>query len=422
MAGIPFPRPGPGYLLPVTRPSTILQGNHGAYSHTGPFNQYAWDFRLPEGTPVVAVRGGIVVYARDDSNIGGEDRHLFHDESNTLTIDHLDGTRSFYLHIKKDSIRVRVGEYVVRGEVIAESGHTGWCGTPHLHFTLLNASTMESIPLTFSGYEENGGIPLEGHRVPAAPLPAVPQPAIDAMRRILRGSLAAEKLGAHDIAFWFTTRLPAHKRHDGYFYDRVLTARNDILRRILSTQLETLTRKKAPALDDILVSHRCLELLAGCTGTHLKSRMKALRSALEARPPAVRLQSRSLLGPWTTGLKKECLEDITGAVNAYITALKKAPDPFKPLIRHDLERVIQSRLRAGYRSFNRLAHEARIALSPDRPAIRADVDRTWKTMKMLFSAWADHYPGEREIALMELEDSREQHRAVLKMLGPAKRN
>jgi len=107
-AGIPFPRPEAGYRIPVTRPSTVLQGNHGAFSHADRFNRYAWDFHLPDATPVTAARAGLVVYARDDSNIGGEDRALFYNESNTLTIDHLDGTRTFYLHLKKGGNRVRV--------------------------------------------------------------------------------------------------------------------------------------------------------------------------------------------------------------------------------------------------------------------------------------------------------------------------
>ena len=48
----------------------VTQGYNGSFSHKGS-NQYAIDWQMPEGTPVYAARGGVVVRTKDDSNTGG---------------------------------------------------------------------------------------------------------------------------------------------------------------------------------------------------------------------------------------------------------------------------------------------------------------------------------------------------------------
>ena len=42
-------------------PFRLSQGANGQYSHFGPKNRYAMDIAMPEGTPIIAARGGVVV-------------------------------------------------------------------------------------------------------------------------------------------------------------------------------------------------------------------------------------------------------------------------------------------------------------------------------------------------------------------------
>ena len=53
---------------------------------------------------------------------------------NFLVVKHRSGTFGTYWHLKKDSIAVKVGDSVARGQVIAQSDNTGNSSTPHLHF------------------------------------------------------------------------------------------------------------------------------------------------------------------------------------------------------------------------------------------------------------------------------------------------
>src|SRR5690242_2012149 len=60
------------YSLPYAPGTTrkITQGYDGKFSHQGS-NKYAIDWQMPEGTPVYAARGGLVVKVKDNSDIGG---------------------------------------------------------------------------------------------------------------------------------------------------------------------------------------------------------------------------------------------------------------------------------------------------------------------------------------------------------------
>src|ERR687887_203078 len=58
--GVPF---GCGLAFEVSQA-------HNTGSHLNN-DVYAWDFRMPEGVPIVAARGGVVRMARGDSTVGG---------------------------------------------------------------------------------------------------------------------------------------------------------------------------------------------------------------------------------------------------------------------------------------------------------------------------------------------------------------
>ncbi len=149
--------PSAVYLLPYAAGSgfRVTQGYNGTYSHTGP-DQYAIDFKMPPGTPVHAARDGVVVKVKDDSGVGGPSRK-FETCANYILIRHSDGTLANYAHLQKSSSRVRVGQQVSAGDLMALSGNTGFTSGPHLHFSVFKTRAdgggRESLPMMFQTAE-----------------------------------------------------------------------------------------------------------------------------------------------------------------------------------------------------------------------------------------------------------------------------
>lgn len=85
------------------------------------------DLAAPEGTPIYASRAGTVVYAGWDnsSKLGG---------GNYVSIDHGDGYKSQYMHMKE--FIVEEGQQVVQGQIIGYVGDTGGVTGFHLHFVI----------------------------------------------------------------------------------------------------------------------------------------------------------------------------------------------------------------------------------------------------------------------------------------------
>jgi murein DD-endopeptidase MepM/ murein hydrolase activator NlpD len=144
---------GSTYLISQAYPSRI--------THTTADSQYAVDIALPDGTPVYAAREGTVINARHDS-FRGNTAPVMLDQANVIEILHNDGTIAIYGHLHWDSIRVRIGARVARGEYIADSGNTGFTSGPHLHFAVIrNAGTTNvSVPIEFAGMAEVAVTPI----------------------------------------------------------------------------------------------------------------------------------------------------------------------------------------------------------------------------------------------------------------------
>jgi murein DD-endopeptidase MepM/ murein hydrolase activator NlpD len=135
---------GSTYLVSQSYPSRV--------THTTADSQYAVDIALPDGTPVYSAREGTVINARHDL-FRGAAAPVMLDQANVIEILHDDGTIAVYAHLHWDSIRVRIGEHVARGQYIANSGNTGFTSGPHLHFAVVrNAGVANvSVPVEFAG-------------------------------------------------------------------------------------------------------------------------------------------------------------------------------------------------------------------------------------------------------------------------------
>jgi len=128
----------------------ISQGFDDDTTHNKPPNQYAVDIVMPIGTPILAARAGRVMDMEDDFH-GAAQQERYLARSNHVRILHDDGTMAVYAHLQPNSLQVRQGAKVSRGQWIANSGNTGFSNGPHLHFVIqLNAGmSLESIPFRF---------------------------------------------------------------------------------------------------------------------------------------------------------------------------------------------------------------------------------------------------------------------------------
>ena len=78
---------------------------------------------------------------------------------NFLVLDIGNGNYAYYAHIQPDSFRVKVGDRVKRGQVVALVGNSGNATGPHLHFQVCNSNEMlhaEGLPYVFDSFEVLG--------------------------------------------------------------------------------------------------------------------------------------------------------------------------------------------------------------------------------------------------------------------------
>ena len=142
------------YRLPFAAATGYLvsQAFPDAVTHVTPDSRYAIDFSMPVGDGVFAARGGLVFEVAYTNFQGGIDNPGLVRRANLVRIMHDDGTFAVYAHLAWDSIRVRPGQRVTRGERIAASGNTGFSSGPHLHFAVMRntGGQIESLPVRFS--------------------------------------------------------------------------------------------------------------------------------------------------------------------------------------------------------------------------------------------------------------------------------
>lgn len=159
-------RPGQAYRVPfaVATDHPVTQAFPEVATHMTRDSQYAVDVAMPIGTDIMAARGGVVFDVAASNFRGGLDPARDGPTANVIRILHDDGTYAIYAHLNTNSIRVRPGDRVQRGQYIADSGNTGFSSGPHLHFAVVRNAGMaiESVPVTFMGQNSATIVPATG--------------------------------------------------------------------------------------------------------------------------------------------------------------------------------------------------------------------------------------------------------------------
>ncbi len=120
------------YDLPFEKGSSckLWQGYFGSFSHQ---TERALDFSMPDGSNIVAARDGVVVSVVQSNTQSCPNKSCLK-YNNFVNVYHSDGTFVSYCHIQFQGSKVKVGDKVKQGDVIALSGHSGFTSGSHLHF------------------------------------------------------------------------------------------------------------------------------------------------------------------------------------------------------------------------------------------------------------------------------------------------
>lgn len=118
------------------------------------------------GADVLAVADAVVLAVRNDmpesaqiSATGRPRNPLQNASGNFVVLDLGAGRYAFYEHLKPGSVRVRAGNHVIPGQVIAALGYTGDSTGPHLHFHIADGPSplaAEGLPYVIGHFEVLG--------------------------------------------------------------------------------------------------------------------------------------------------------------------------------------------------------------------------------------------------------------------------
>jgi hypothetical protein len=126
------------FLPPAEAETSGVFGASRVYNGVKKSQHLGLDFRVGTGTPVHATNAGTVILAR-----------LLYFEGNCVMLDHGQGLVTIYMHLSE--FKVKEGEKVAAGQLIALSGGTGRSTGPHLHFAVrwrgeyLNPATLLAL-------------------------------------------------------------------------------------------------------------------------------------------------------------------------------------------------------------------------------------------------------------------------------------
>lgn len=123
------------FIYPIKSKITSTYGNARVFNDEITSYHSGTDFRAAVGTSIYASNDGKVVLAKE--------RFLAGD---SVIIDHGEGIFSMYYHCS--ALKVKVGDRVKKGDLIALSGDSGRVNGPHLHFGFL-VQGVQIDPLDF---------------------------------------------------------------------------------------------------------------------------------------------------------------------------------------------------------------------------------------------------------------------------------
>lgn len=121
------------------------------------------------GAEILSVAEGTVVNIYDEAdeqipnqpatgitaeNIGG----------NMIVVDIGGGNHAFYAHLQRGSLRVKLGDRVVAGQVLGLLGNTGNSSAPHLHFHVMDGPSpldANGLPYVFTRFTSRGTLANE---------------------------------------------------------------------------------------------------------------------------------------------------------------------------------------------------------------------------------------------------------------------
>jgi urea transporter len=176
-------------ILPVMGEWRVSQAYNGEHTHKGEWAHgldlvitgkdgeqfrgeglYLSDYFCYE-KPVVAVADGTVADFTDgipDNQPG--DNNIQRNWGNSIVLKHKDHLFSQVSHLKPGSLKVRKGEQVKRGDILASCGNSGRSPYPHLHFQMQTTPHIGSktIHYPISNYLTGtaGSLMLKTHAVP----------------------------------------------------------------------------------------------------------------------------------------------------------------------------------------------------------------------------------------------------------------
>lgn len=147
------PDPDALYRLPFADGErfTIGQAPGGPIvTHTTPGSAFAVDIPMPEGTPILASRSGVVMDTEAVQSEGGTSQEML-TKANSIRILHADGTIGVYAHLAYGAVFVYRGQKVEAGQEIGRCGSTGFSTGPHLHYAVQKLAP--SAPQDPHGFE-----------------------------------------------------------------------------------------------------------------------------------------------------------------------------------------------------------------------------------------------------------------------------
>ena len=121
------------------------------------------------GTEVLSVADGTVagLHDGDPAEVPGklpEGKSINNAGGNYIVVDIGGGHYAFYAHLQAGSLKVKEGDHVTQGQVLALLGNSGNTDTPHLHFHVMDGTSpleANGLPYVFTSFEGDGLITEE---------------------------------------------------------------------------------------------------------------------------------------------------------------------------------------------------------------------------------------------------------------------